>query len=208
MLFYLNTKNQSQAKIIRNLFRSYEGEKELQATIRFSSNQKVNDRAKTIVFAGILRGEGLIYRYCQTNNKNFLYVDHAYLERGYQHNFPDKEWMRITYNNFNWSLNQTEPADRWNQYFYPKYDLSAWNNKNGTKILVLPPSEATKSLFPESAKWTENAIEEIKKRTSAPIRIREKPVQPIVDLNTNQVISHKNIIHEKNIEAELLDAKL
>jgi hypothetical protein len=207
ILFYLNNKNQKQAKFIRYLFRSYTGEKHIQPTNRFDSNARLNLQAKWIVFAGIIRGEGLIYKYCKENNKKFLYVDHAYVDRGYNKVNEDLEWMRITPSSFTWHLNQPESNDRWEEFFGKKYQLSPWNSKQGKNILVLPPSEATKMLFPESEEWVKNTIEEISKHTSAPIVIREKPEQPVIDTLTNQVIDRKIITYENSIEKEMLDAK-
>lgn len=208
ILFYLNSKNKSQARIIRNLYRNYLGEKQLQATSRFSPTNKLNEQANIIVFAGILRGEGLIYRYCKENNKNFLYVDHAYLSRAYNFKDPTNEWMRITPNAFTWSKNQLEPPDRWNQYFVRRYQLSPWNRNNGSYILALPPSNATKAMFPESAEWMEKTLAEISKLSNLPIKVREKPAQVTVDPNTNQVIGGTSIVHKNTIEADMLGAKL
>jgi hypothetical protein len=208
ILFYLNSKNKSQARIIRNLYRSYTGVKNLQATSRFNPNNKINDDAKLIIFAGILRGEGLIYRYCKESNKNFLYVDHAYLERGYNFAESNNEWMRITPNAFNWSQNQIESNDRWNQFFAKKYQLSAWNRNNGSYILALPPSNATKAMFPESSEWMEKTLAEISKKSNLPIKIREKPNQVTVDINTNQVSGANTFFHTNTVEADMLDAKL
>ncbi len=208
ILFYLNNQNQNHARIIRNLFRSYQGTKQIQTTLKFAQSTALNQKAKMIVFAGILRGEGLIYKYCVENKKNFLYIDHSYLDRGYNKTNEENEWMRATYNAFTWSLNQKESNERWNQYFQKKYTLSPWNTKGGKNILVLPPSEATKAIFPHSVEWMENALTEIKKITVDPIVIRNKPKQPVVDINTNKVTSRLNFNYEKTIEAEMLDAKL
>lgn len=208
ILFYLNSKNQSQARIIRNLYRNYVGNKQLQATARFNTNNKFNEEAKLIVFAGILRGEGLIYRYCKENKKNFLYIDHAYLERGYNFKESANEWMRITPNAFTWSQNQIESNDRWNQFFAKKYQLSSWNRNSGSYILALPPSNATKVMFPESSEWMEKTLAEISRKSNLPIKIREKPLQVTVDPNTNHVTGVTNIIHKDTIEADMLGAKL
>jgi hypothetical protein len=208
ILFYLNHDNKKQARIIRQLFNSYTGEKHIHSTARFDPNNEINQRADIILFAGMLRGEGLIYRYCKENNKKFLYVDHAYLDRGYNVPNPDKEWMRVTLNAFTWSLNQTETVDRWNQHFAKKYTLLPWNKKPGKNILVLPPSEATKFLFPESVGWTNKAIEDIKAKTNAPIYIREKPDQPVVDSVTNQVIDRLKFDHPRTIEQDMENAKI
>jgi hypothetical protein len=208
ILFYLNNQNQNHARIIRNLFRSYQGKKEIQTTLKFAQSTALNQKANLIVFAGIIRGDGLIYKYCIENKKNYLYVDHAYLNRGYNTKSDDNEWMRITYNAFNWSTSRIETGDRWNTFFANKHILYPWNSNNGKNILVLPPSEATKLLFPQSVEWTEKAIEEIAKRTTALIKIREKPNQPVVDIHTNQVIDKKIYTHENTIEEELANAKL
>lgn len=207
ILFYLNNKNQKQARFIRYLFRSYTGQKHIQPTSRFFDNVKLNQQAKWIVFAGILRGDGLIYSYCRDNNKNFLYIDHAYLERGYNSSHEDTEWMRITPNNTSWNYFQQESNDRWDEFFGKKYALSSWKQNNGKNILILPPSEATKMLFPDSIEWMKSTIEEIKRKTSAPIVIREKPDQPIINNLTNQIIDRKKFTHENNIEKEMLNAK-
>ena len=207
ILFYLNNQNKMQARFIRELYRSCPHKKQLQSTARFLTNTKLNENADLIVFAGILRGDGLIYQYCKDNNKNYLYVDHAYLYRGYNERDTNNEWMRITPNSFTWNKNYLEPVDRWNQYFAKSFSLSQWQNNKGKQILVLPPSAATKYLFPESVDWMAKTIEKISQKTDAPIRIREKPLQPTVDPVTNKVIGGFTFAHDDTIEKELMDAK-
>jgi hypothetical protein len=210
ILFYINSQNNvSQARIIRNFFRGYTGEKELSITNRFSINTKLNERASLIVFAGFIRGDGLIYNWCKENKKNFLYVDHAYVDRGYNPSKIDSEWMRITCNDFCWNKNEIEPNDRWNKHFAHRFPLMQWNSsREKSYILVLPPSEACKVMFPKSIDWTEKAIIDIKKRTSLPIRIREKPIQPKINPVTNAVIGFENYKHMITAEKEMLSAKL
>ena len=207
IVFYLNNKNQQQSRIIRNLYRSCPYEKSLNATLRFNDNTKLNGKATAIVFAGMIRGEGLIYKYCQETGRNFVYVDHAYLNRGYDIGSPDTEWMRITQNGFTWNKLQPKTQDRWNKYFADKYQLAPWNTHEGKNILVLPPSEATKYLFPDSVEWTEATVKELTHRVNAPVKIREKPKQPVIDPITNQVTSRLDITHNTTIDAELLNAK-
>ena len=207
ILFYLNNKNNNQARIIRNLYRSCPHEKSLNATVRFEDNTKLNSKATTIVFAGMIRGEGIIFKYCQNTGKDFIYVDHAYINRGYNISDSDNEWMRITHNRFTWNKILTESTDRWNKHFARTYQLSPWNSRDGKNILVLPPSQATKYLFPESVEWTEKAIKDITSQINAPVKIREKPKQPVIDPNTNQVIDRLDFNHGTTIDAELLNAK-
>lgn len=205
-LFYLNSKHQYHSRTIRNLFRSCPETKELQATNRFVELEKMNKKASVIVFAGMIRGEGLIYHWCKENNKNFIFVDHAYLNRGYNNNL-NNEWMRVTYNEFTWNKFQSETSDRWIKNFSDKYSLSPWNLQDGKYILVLPPSEATKYLFPESVQWTEDAIQQVTKQVNLPLKIREKPDQPQIDAITNQVIGRLNFDHQTTIEQDLSGAK-
>lgn len=207
ILFYLNNKSYHYSRIIRNLFRSYPDEKQIVATLRFDPNSRINSEADVIVFAGMLRGEGLIYQYCRDNSKNFIYLDHAYINRGYNPESLPNEWMRMTYNGFTWSSFLKENDDRWFRYF-SNHTLNHWNEHRGTKILVLPPSEATKALFPQCEEWTNNVIREIASRTNVPIHIREKPYQPVADPITNQVIDKKKFHHDKTIEEEIMEAKL
>jgi hypothetical protein len=205
--FYLNNKNQNQARIIRTLYRSCPYEKTLNATVRFEDNTKINSKAKVIVFAGMIRGEGLIYKYCQASGRSFIYVDHAYFNRGYDSGSTESEWMRVTQNLFSWSKFQPETPDRWKQHFDSQHKLAPWNTHEGKNILVLPPSEATKYLFPESVEWTESTVKELKKYVNAPVRIREKPYQPVIDPVTNQVINRLSFDHNTKIDDELMNAK-
>lgn len=207
IVFYLNNKNQHHSRIIRTLYRSCPYEKSLNATARFTDNTKINSKASVIVFAGMIRGEGLIYKYCQETGRNFIYVDHAYLNRGYDINSPDTEWMRVTQNMFTWNKLQPETPERWKQYFAEKHHLAPWNTHEGKNILVLPPSEATKYLFPESVEWTESTVKELVSRVNAPVKIREKPKQPVIDPITNQVINRLDIDHATTIDEELMKAK-
>lgn len=207
ILFYINPEKLKQARFVRYLFRSYEGEKQAASTSRLDLTDSILAKADMIVFTGILRGEGLIYRYCLENNKKFLYIDHAYLERRYNPQNSHNEWTRITPNAFTWSRNQIESSDRWESYFAHKYPLLPWNVHGGKKILVLPPSEATKAIFPESVAWIENTINEIKKRTSLPIYIREKPSQPTVDVESNRVTGRLNFDHPNTIDQDMQEAR-
>lgn len=208
ILFYLNNQNKHHSRFIRTLYRSCPYEKQLQSTARFATNTKLNEMADLIVFAGILRGDGLIYQYCKENNKNYLYVDHAYLYRGYNDRDSDNEWMRLTHNAFTWSKNQTESVERWNQYFANNFTLSPWKGNAGKHILVLPPSAATKFLYPESNEWMKRTIEEISRKTTLPIKVREKPLQPLIDPVTNNVVSTIKNEDSIPIEADMLDSKL
>lgn len=207
IIFYINPKKPHHARLIRELFRSYNGEKVLHPSNRFNDIMIANQKAKTIVFAGMIRGEGLIYKWCVENKKEFLFLDHAYLLRGYNINNEYNEWMRITRSNFTWNLNLTESSDRWNRYFSQQYIIKPWEQKKLGNILVLPPSTASKYLFPESENWTNQTIKEVLRHIDAPVVIREKPDQPQIDYSNNSVFGRIKHNHDKTIEEEIAEAR-
>lgn len=208
ILFYMNGEKKQHSRIIRYLYRSCVGERKLMSTTRFQGNHILNNQASLIVFAGMIRGEGLIYKWCMENKKNFLYIDHAYLERGYNSSDLGNEWMRVVQNGFVWNKNIPETPERWNERFAKKYQIQPWRGTQGKNILVLPPSEATKYLFPNSVHWMNYTLDRLKKRFKAPIIIREKPDQVKIDPANNQVIGRTAISHNRSIESEIDDAKV
>lgn len=205
--FYTNPLNKNHPRLVRYLYDSYPGQKAMLPTSRFYDSMEINLSADVIVFAGMIRGDGLIYKWCTENKKPFMYLDHAYLERGYNPQDLDAEWMRVTYNGFVWNKNVPENPDRWNSFFKERYKLLPWNTQRGKYALLLPPSEATKYLFPDSREWMENIIAEIKQKINIPIVIREKPDQPVIDPSNNQVSSR--IKHEQatTIDQDLANAR-
>ena len=209
IVFYFNKEQTHHTRMIQHLHNSFPGEKRLYPTAMFQRNARINQVATIIVFAGMIRGEGMIYQWCKANDKRFLYIDHAYLNRGYDRTNPNSEWMRITDSDFSWNKMEYRPQDRWLQYFadlYPR--LNPWHrNRNKPNILLLPPSSATKYLFPDSENWTEQMTRLIKRNSNKEIIIREKPLQPQIN-NLNQLIGLEKFIHEKTIEQELDDASL
>lgn len=204
LIFYKNPRQNRHERLIEILYNSYTGDKKLFTTDTFGSNARMNQRASGLVFAGMIRGEGLIYKWCKQNRKRFFYLDHAYLNRGYNLANPDNEWFRVTDSDFLWNKMDHTTADRWNQYFSDQYPLKPWKRK-GKNILVLPPSQATQYIFPKSKLWLDHTLRLIKKHTTKPIIIREKPTQQIIS-TTNQIIKPLKFDHAKTIEQELEDA--
>ena len=204
IVFYFNKTQPNHVRIINHIHKSYPGTKLLLPTESFSRNARINQKADCIVFAGMIRGEGLIYKWCQENAKKFLYIDHAYLERGYNSN-PAIEWMRITQNGFTWNKMSTESKDRWDQYFGKKYQLQPWRSNKGNAILILPPSLATQYIFPKSIKWLEQTIRTVQQITSRPITVREKPLQTELGPQ-NQVLKRIKYSHKNSIDKDLAEA--
>ena len=204
ILFYKNPQQTKHQRIIENLYNSCPWGKKLLDTNTFGSNLRLNQKAKAIVFAGMIRGDGLIFKWCKQHGKRFFYIDHAYLNRGYNPD-PDNEWFRVTDSDFLWNKMEHRSSDRWDQYFGNSNIIEPWRLGKGKNILVLPPSQATQYLFPKSKLWLDQTVRTIKRYTDKPIIIREKPTQQIISAN-NQILKRLNFAHAKTIEQELEDA--
>ena len=207
IIFYFNKSKPNHHEMIKALHDSYRGNKLLMNTRTFPGNMRLNNHAKVIVFAGMIRGEGNIYKWCSLRNKRFLYIDHAYLDAGYKSD-PKKEWMRITDSGFLWNTMEDRPADRWDAHFGSSYGtgLGSWmTNRDKKNILVLPPSLSTQWLFPESKTWLQQTLRELEPYTDKEIIIREKPLQPVID-QANNIVDKSKYVHTKTIDQELADA--
>jgi len=125
-----------------------------------------------IVMYGILAGSGEIYKQCEQENKTFYYMDHSYFKNA--HDYP--HWLRVTKNKHCQNeITHTNP-DRYEKFW--KRDLKPWN-KQGKKILVLPPTNAIASFF-NAQDWLDETLKTLKQHTDRPIDIREKPYNPQV----------------------------
>lgn len=134
-----------------------------------------------IVISGILRGTGLVYKACVEQQRDFLFVDHAYFNKGYEH----PGWMRITENRHTFGPRlRSRPGDRFAQYFGGQHQLGKWQGAGDGPILVLPPTNAISWLF-NAYSWEEDLLKDIRKYTDHPIKVREKPDDPIVDARGN-----------------------
>tara|TARA_R110000803_G_scaffold61286_2_gene121080 strand:+ start:687 stop:1505 length:819 start_codon:yes stop_codon:yes gene_type:complete len=121
---------------------------------------------------GILAGSGEIYKRCEQEKRDFYFMDHGYFTNA--HDTP--HWLRITKNaHCQTKLTNTNP-DRYEKYF--KRDLKPWQ-KNGKKILVLPPTNAIAGFF-NAIDWVDKTIKVLKENTDRPIEIREKPYNPAI----------------------------
>lgn len=209
IIFYFNKSKPNHHQMITALHDSYYGNKLLLPTRSFPNNMRLNNHAKIIVFAGMIRGEGTIYKWCVSKNKRFLYIDHAYINPGYKSD-PTKEWMRITDSGFLWNTIENRTDNRWDVFFRPTHGsgIAPWMiNKLNKNILVLPPSLSTQWLFPESKVWLQQTLRLLEDKTDKPIVIREKPMQPVIDAGNN-ITGKEKYNHEKTIDEELADAYL
>ena len=121
---------------------------------------------------GILAGSGEIYKRCEQEKKDFYFMDHGYFTNA--HDKP--HWLRITKNaHCQTKLTNTNP-DRYEKYF--KRELKPWQ-KDGKKILVLPPTNAVAGFF-NATGWLDETVKVLKENTDRPIEVREKPYNPTV----------------------------
>jgi len=121
---------------------------------------------------GILAGSGEIYKRCEQEKKDFYFMDHGYFTNA--HDKP--HWLRITKNaHCQTKLTNTNP-DRYEKYF--KRELKPWQ-KDGKKILVLPPTNAVAGFF-NATGWLDETVKVLKENTDRPIEVREKPYNPTI----------------------------
>tara|TARA_B100001057_G_scaffold500652_1_gene616918 strand:- start:3846 stop:4676 length:831 start_codon:yes stop_codon:yes gene_type:complete len=128
-----------------------------------------------ITMYGILAGSGEVYKWCQKENKNFYFMDHGYFTNA--HDKP--HWLRITKNKHCENKLLNVPADRYENNF--KKNLLPWN-KNGKKILVLPPTNAIANFF-GAENWLDDTLKILKSNTDREIDIREKPYNPTIAID-------------------------
>lgn len=142
-------------------------------------NAGLRPNTDCFVFLGILRGTGLVYRECQQRNIDFIYIDHAYFNAGYE-----RGWMRLTKNHHTMSHLKDCDSTRFDRYFATDYPFSPWRTESdpAAPILVLPPTNAISWMF-RSGDWLESIQKEIRKYTTRPIIVRAKPSEPCVDEN-------------------------
>jgi hypothetical protein len=205
IVFYFNKNQPHHVRLINQMFASCTVDKLIMPTESFGRNARINQKAQIIVFAGMIRGEGLIYKWCQDNAKKFIYLDHAYLERGYNPEKPASEWMRITENNFSWNKMQPQTSERWDKFFAKKYKVQPWRSNKGENILILPPSLATQYIFPKSIKWLDQTLRTVYQLSNRPIVVREKPLRTELGVQ-NQVLRRIKHSHANSIEDELAAA--
>ncbi len=137
------------------------------------SNHKYNDDI-TFISYGILRGTGQIF----SKSKNFIYIDHGYINSSKREFTSDKRtslkslngYFRVVKNDLYFNRNFNNPDNtRFNEL-----DIKLKNlNKNGKKIILSEPSDNTLN-FLKIPNWTNETIEEIKKYTDRDILIHNK----------------------------------
>lgn len=121
------------------------------------------------VFWGLVRNNLNLIKQYQQNNISFYFADMPYWNRWMGDNRDSCSW-RIIPNALHCNWINNFPDDRFKKL---NVTVKEWRN-NGNHILVCPSSN-TMDRFYENNNWLANTINELKKYTDRPIKIRHKP---------------------------------
>lgn len=142
---------------------------------------------------GILRGTGLIMKTAASRNVDRLYLDHSYFNSGYN----GKSWLRMTINGHTMTHTKFADSARWKNHFKSDNNVLAWKNasQRGDLILVLPPTNAISWYFDVTG-WLDKTLAQIKLVVPEDqhhlIKVRQKPLDPIVDKLGNLIGREKH----------------
>ncbi len=137
---------------------------------------------------GILRGTGLLMKSAASNDIHRLYMDHAYFNSGYN----GKGWLRMTVNGHTMNRIQSVDNVRWKSHFKGANNVLEWKTQHqrGDTILVLPPTNAISWYF-GAENWLKNTLSKLQEvlpeNKHHLIKVRQKPLDPIVDKLGNLV---------------------
>jgi hypothetical protein len=108
-----------------------------------------------------------LYRHCIENNRKFYNLD-----TGYFGNTKRKEVIRISVNNLqDQGPITSQPVDRLDMF-----NINLVNYRRGSSIVIVPPDEKISKVFKLTDSWVDNVIQELKKYTDRPIKIRSRPI--------------------------------
>lgn len=124
-----------------------------------------------IVLRGILKHR--IMKQCWEDGRDFYYVDTGYFgnERNSANPNGWKYWHRIVKNNLQHGEIVERPDDRFKQF---NKTFQPWK-KDGLAILVAAPDEKPCKFYGiDKNQWVLDTVNEIKKHTDRPVRVRER----------------------------------
>lgn len=103
--------------------------------------------------------------------KDFLYVDHAYFQRG-------DSTFRLIRGDIHLTHIIDRPRDRlkrrWN------VQMRDWR-RNGSRVIVIPPSEWIDKLF-KQPRWLEQRLSALRRNTDRPIYVKSNKLEPLEPL--------------------------
>ena len=162
----------------------------------------IPEYADAILTHGILRGTGHLLKDAAKKNIDRYFIDHAYFNPGYKNEF----WLRVSKNKHIINYVKEVSEFRWNRFFSPSNHLLPWQNytQRGNNLLIIPPTSAISWYFNEY-EWENKILSFIKDNFSKEIfkkvKIRNKPIEPIVDKN-GKYLGLKENSKIKNIPLE------
>ena len=124
-----------------------------------------------IVLRGILKHT--IMKKCWEDGRDFYYVDTGYFGNERNSSNPEgwKYWHRIVKNNLQHGDIVARPDDRFKQF---NKTFQPWK-KSGRAILVAAPDEKPCKFYGiDKNQWVIDTVNEIKKHTDRPVRVRER----------------------------------
>ena len=130
-------------------------------------------------FQGLIRGAEKLKPYMNTNRWYYFDQPYFYCTDYKNHNDFNDQWYRINVNNVqtNKINNNEKHLDRYKKLLDKskrEIELKKWR-KSGDHILVIPPSYHTAKWYGiDEEQWIKNTVDEIKKHTNRPIRVRYK----------------------------------
>jgi hypothetical protein len=126
-------------------------------------------RGSAVVW-GLLRGCDKLIKDAQTLNRQFYYVDRAYLLRGGSDLMTSR--YRVVRNRLQAGDIVPRPSDRWLSL---GLEPAPWQT-SGDNILVCPSSTAMRSFYgAEADRWLAETLEALHRHTKRPIVVRTKP---------------------------------
>ena len=129
------------------------------------------DTPEPVIFRSIVKKEFIQHRL--EHNLPFYYVDSGYFGnfKSVQNPEGKKLWHRIVKNSLQHNEIITRPDNRWKRF---GMNLHKTRGTGKHILLVLPSDKPCKYYDLNLDQWTEQTVEEIKKYTDRPIRIRAK----------------------------------
>lgn len=124
------------------------------------------------IVVGILGVAGLVIKEAQRQGKKFVYIDYPYFKEARK-----GRWWRVHVNSFHaqkWYDFAKGPRRGWRKYDRIALPPVMPYKKKGNHILICPPTLAVAEYFEQHA-WLDNTINELKKYTNRPIKVRHKP---------------------------------
>lgn len=157
---YLNHVGGPGNVLLNNISRSINAEEKM---IQEQYDPKLLNQKSFGFVWGILRGSYECIQDHIKHNYNYVYLDHAYFNRGHEN-----KTYRFCLNGFqqNYIIKAQDNKLR-------KYNIQIQPWKKGTHILICPPSKFIKRVY-NNHNWEIDTLEKLKKITDRPIKIRNK----------------------------------